>query len=247
MASKLDLKSTYRHWLTLSRVKFLGQKRAFEHAVGGEFLLYGVLELELLKMYGLTEHGYVVDVGCGSGRLAQPLSAYSKGRYLGTDIVPGMIEYARKAVNRQDWRFEVADEFVIPEKDEKADFVCFFSVFTHLLHEQSFVYLRESKRVLKPGGKVVFSFLEFSMASHWMVFEAAVKDIGGVRPLDVFLSRDAIHAWADHLQLQIEAVHDGDSLFIPVPHPITKESGEVVTGKAAFGQSVCVLRKPAKP
>ena len=35
-----------------------------------------------------------------------------------------------------------------------------FSVFTHLLHEESFIYLEDFKRVLKPGGSVVFSFLE---------------------------------------------------------------------------------------
>ena len=28
------------------------------------------------------------DVGCGSGRLAKPLSTYLTGRYLGTDLVP---------------------------------------------------------------------------------------------------------------------------------------------------------------
>jgi ubiquinone/menaquinone biosynthesis C-methylase UbiE len=66
---------------------------------------------------------------------------------------------------------------VIPEKDGEADFVCFFSVLTHLLHEQGFVYLQEAKRVLKPGGKIVFSFLEFAVPDHWAVFEGTVNDI----------------------------------------------------------------------
>jgi len=74
--------------------------------------------------------------------------------------------------------------------------VCFFSVFTHLLHEQSYVYLQEAKRVLKPGGKIIFSFIEFSCEHHWQCFEAAITEIGLNLPLYVFIERNAITAWA---------------------------------------------------
>ena len=78
---------------------------------------------------------------------------------------------ARQSSTQCDWRFEVGTGLEIPEAADRADMVCFFSVFTHLLHEQSYVYLRDAKRVLKSGGRIVFSFLEFSMPSHWSVFE----------------------------------------------------------------------------
>jgi ubiquinone/menaquinone biosynthesis C-methylase UbiE len=112
-------------------------------------------------MNGLQPDGYLFDVGCGPGRLAKPLSAYLNGRYLGIDIVPELVEHARATVDRPDWRFKVADGLTIPEKVGEANQVCFFSVLTHLLHEQSFRYLEEARRVLKPTGRIIFSFLEF--------------------------------------------------------------------------------------
>jgi ubiquinone/menaquinone biosynthesis C-methylase UbiE len=213
-------------------------------AVGGEFAAMGIMERELLRMYGLHEHDYVIDVGCGSGRLAKPLSEFLQGQYLGTDVVPDLLDYARHLVSRADWRFEVVDTFTIPESDGRADFVCFFSVLTHLLHEQSYMYLKEAKRVLKPGGKIVFSFLQFPVACHWAVFEHTLKNMSRDCPLNVFLSRDAIATWVQHLGLSIEAFHDGDVPFIPLPHPVSFESGATFDKLGMLGQSVCVLRKP---
>jgi hypothetical protein len=84
--------------------------------------------------------------------------------------------------------------------------ICFFSVLTHLLHEQSYWYLEEAKRVLKPSRKVVFSFLEFIESSHWQVFMTTVNEerAGGIHPLNVFLDRQCIAIWARHLGLKVE-------------------------------------------
>src|SRR6185503_5032586 len=128
------------------------------------------------------------------------------------------------------WRFEVADGLKIPEADGRADMICFFSVFTHLLHEHSFVYLREARRVLKPGGKIVFSFREFAMPRQWEVFEWNVSHLHGEHTLTMFLGRDAIAAWAGHLDLRVEAVYDGDKPHFPIPGRVILESGLVMDG-----------------
>ena len=82
--------------------------------------------------------------------------------------------------------------------------VCAFSVFTHLLHEQSFVYMEDCRRVLRGGGKLVFSFLEFRVPSHWDVMEANVSALGtGTGVLNQFMSVDGIEAWAKHLNFDV--------------------------------------------
>src|SRR5687768_5969621 len=85
--NKLDFRVTYPRWFKYLKRAY-GPEEALRLAVGGEFEALGFLELETLKYYGLKEDAYLVDVGCGSGRLAKPLSGYLKGKYLGVDILP---------------------------------------------------------------------------------------------------------------------------------------------------------------
>lgn len=215
---------------------------ALKAAVGGDFDQIGFLERELLIQSGLRPDGYLIDVGCGSGRLAKPLADYLSGKYLGLDVVPELVEYARQLVGRPDWRFEVVEGLKIPEADGQADVVCFFSVLTHLLHEDSYLYLQEARRVLKPGGKIVFSFLEFTVPSLWPVFEASISKRDDPNyPLTMFMSRDLIRAFAFHLGLSVEVVADGDKPHIALSRPVTFENGYVMDTSGFLGQSVCVL------
>jgi SAM-dependent methyltransferase len=175
---------------------------------------------DILLTAGLSDSQYLIDVGCGCGRLAHTLTVE---RYLGTDVVPELLQHARVLCPNPRWRFELVDGTTIPERSGVADMVCFFSVLTHLLHEDSYCYLCEAQRVLRPGGKVVFSFLEFRAETHWAVFESMVQARAEKREThhSQFLDRDAIWAWARYAGFSLERFIDGES------HPL--------------GESVCVL------
>jgi 2-polyprenyl-3-methyl-5-hydroxy-6-metoxy-1,4-benzoquinol methylase len=240
-ASKTDFRKTHRRLLRQLRSTYTNDE-AVRMAVGGEFEGVGLLLREVLIHHGLKQTDYLIDVGCGSGRLAKPLAEYLTGRYLGIDVVPELVQYARRLVPRADWRFEIAEGLKIPERDEQGDMVCFFSVLTHLLHEESFVYLREARRVLRPRGKIVLSFLDFRVKSHWGSFESNLSDIGiGAQPMNVFLCADMLREWAKRLELEVEAIHDGDDPYLPLSTPITFENGATASGHVAVGQSVCVM------
>lgn len=240
-SSKTDFNKTYRRLVkTLNTLHT--RDEAMKLAVGGEFEALGILERETLIYHGLKKDNYLIDVGCGSGRLAKPLSEYLNGPYLGIDVVPDLIAYARELIPRPDWRFEVAKGLIIPEEEGKADMICFFSVLTHLLHEESFVYLKEAKRVVKPGGKIVVSFLDFRIQSHWAYFEFNLRDIGiGAHPLNVFMNADLLSEWAKHLELDVEIIMDGSEPYVPLPVPLTLENGTIIKDKGMVGQSICVL------
>lgn len=222
-----------------------GEPEAMSLAVGGEFETVGALEFCALKDAGLQPEHSVIDVGCGSGRLAHQLRDFLTGRYVGLDIVPDLFRYAQRLCARSDWRFDVAPGTTIPEPDSSADFVTFFSVFTHLQHDETYRYLAEAKRVLKPGGRIVFSFHEFRIPSHWAVFDSTVKDERPDRVLNQFMDRDMIREFARYLGLEVEAIHDGDKPHITLDRTVQWADGREMTGVGNLGQSVCVLRRPS--
>lgn len=210
-----------RHVRTLTDK--LPHDEAMEQAVGGHFAVLGALELELLLVCGFGAGNSIIDIGCGSGRLAGRLGQHFGDTidYLGTDVVQSLLDHAARQCPSS-YRFALHHDLSVPAPDGSTDFIAAFSVFTHLFHEETFCYLRDAKRALKPGGAIVLSFLE--MARHWDVFQSQNLDPTFLRhrpSLNMFIERPAIDAWAEQLGLTLR-------------YDI-----------AELGQSVAVLRKPA--
>jgi SAM-dependent methyltransferase len=224
------------------------EDEAVARAVGGDQELFGVLEHALLRQYGLTDHGYVIDVGCGSGRLTRQLARYPGMDYLGIDVVPELLEYNRRKLGRPDFHLALSPGNVLPAASGEADFVVFFSVFTHLLHEESYAYLEQAWRVLAPGGRVIFSFFEFAVPEHWSVFEGNVDWVrkrSFLGHINVFMHREDIAAWAKRIGFEIVAMQRGDEANVVVTE--REATARVRPGLHPLGQSLCVLEKPRDP
>jgi 2-polyprenyl-3-methyl-5-hydroxy-6-metoxy-1,4-benzoquinol methylase len=62
---------------------------------GGGYSQIGEIERDILLYAGLNDGMYVIDIGCGSGRLASVLSRTGKSlQYIGTDVVQKLLDYA---------------------------------------------------------------------------------------------------------------------------------------------------------
>jgi ubiquinone/menaquinone biosynthesis C-methylase UbiE len=207
----------------------------------------GFLQRELLISLGLKPSDFLVDVGCGSGRTLKQMASYlTNGKYLGIDVVPELIEFAsRFLAGHPGWRLELAKGLSIPAQNGSADVVCFFSVLTHLRHEESYVYLRDALRVLKPGGMIVVSFLEFAAPNHWWIFEGMIEKVDERGHLNQFMSRDTFDRFAEHLGCTVEKVLPGDHHCIPLSKPVELARNTRYEGFGTLGQSVVVLRKSA--
>jgi SAM-dependent methyltransferase len=242
MTVNQDINASYRkHVAELEQAA--GTDEGLRLAIGGEFEAVGKLEYYFLRSLGLSDGHLVVDVGCGSGRLTMQLAHFPCIGYIGTDVVARLIEFTSNRAGRPDWKFHVTQGSVIPCDSGTADFTCFFSVFTHLLHEDTFRYIREASRCLKKGGLLVFSFLEFRIPSHWSAFFSAVESSSYGKHLNQFIDRDAISAWAAHSGLEVQSIHDGDKPHIPIPEVIVWEDGRRMGSLGQLGQSVAILRK----
>ena len=131
----------------------------------------------LLRLHGtLHPAARVMEIGCGLGRIAFPLRYLlgRDGRYTGFEIVREKIDFLQRTFTpaHPNFRFVHADvrntyynpagrlaptDYRFPADGATHDLVFAASVLTHMLPENTAHYLRESARVLRPGGRCVVS------------------------------------------------------------------------------------------
>lgn len=151
------------------RISFIGggdYKR-----IGEEFFNY------FKEIGGLKSDDKVLDVGCGIGRMAIPLTKFlrANGSYEGFDIVPDGIDWCTDNITSKypNFKFHLFDvqnstynvegkqkaaEYRFPFSNKSFDFIFLTSVFTHMLPGDMENYLSEISRVLKPGGKLFTTY-----------------------------------------------------------------------------------------
>lgn len=143
----------------------------------GDFDLIGRIELDLLKMEGLQPEHTLVDLGCGIGRLAvHVIPALSGGSYIGIDISETMLKRAKARIAQTvpnppcnvTWIKQTTSHFTLAENS--VDMMCAFSVFTHMEHEDTYRYLKDALRVVKPLGRFIFSCLPLTLPYSKEVF-----------------------------------------------------------------------------
>lgn len=198
-------------------------------AVGGDFQTVGAIECALLRYAGLADEMSLIDFGCGSGRLASALGRQGRPiSYYGIDINRTLLDHA-KSISPPEFRFALNRTLTVPAPDESADMISAFSVFTHLKHAETYIYLGEMHRVLRPGGRLVFSFLEFASPRHWSIFDDTVdaERSENATHLNQFIERNVIDLWSDRIGFHREAFIGDDEAPWGDPH--------------ALGQSVAIL------
>lgn len=145
----------------------------------------GLVILHYLKELGDLHHtDKVLEVGCGIGRIAIPLTQFlSQGLYEGFDIVHQGIKWCQDIITPKYPNFHFhwvdiynktynpngryqADSYHFPYSDGYFDFIFLTSVFTHMLPLDLQHYLDEISRVLKKGGTCFFTIFLINNEAH---------------------------------------------------------------------------------
>ena len=173
-------------------------------ASGDEFLRYFV------DLAGLRPEDRVLDVGCGIGRMARPLTKYlTAGTYDGIDIVHEGIRWCQREISSRypNFQFQLVDvhnlmynphgrfqpaEYQFPFKDSEFDFAFLTSVFTHMLRSDMEHYLTQCARTLRRGGKCLITFFLLNEESHKLMS-------AGRSSLDFRFIRDGCYIDDEHL------------------------------------------------
>ncbi|UHG90827.1 class I SAM-dependent methyltransferase [Spirosoma oryzicola] len=132
----------------------------------------------------------VLDVGCGIGRMAVPLTSYlsADGSYEGFDPVADGIHWCQQHITPRFPNFQFrqvnlfngfynpagqdqAITYRFPYNDDQFDTVVVVGVFTHMTINEISTYLGEIKRVLKPGGRCLTSFFLLDNESRRLMVE----------------------------------------------------------------------------
>ena len=156
-----------------ARIRSNGVGRQFG---GARFAGEGRLLRELLEREaGLEPGSRVLEIGCGCGRTAYALAErLEPGHYTGMDVEREALEACRRSRSlaqrgfRFDWMDVLnreynptgslsADSYRFPYPERSFDVVFLVSVFTHMLPRDVENYAGEIARMLRPGGRCLFT------------------------------------------------------------------------------------------
>lgn len=150
----------------------------------------------IVDLLALQPQHRVLDLGCGTGILTRAIGDYldaaAGGMALGIDAAAAMIRIAAKKRQSTTCRFDVAAAESLPYDDASFDSVVSSLFFHHVDRDLKERALRESFRVLRPGGLLVVADMHtpitvmgklLSYGARWFFMQPEIgENIDGILP-----------------------------------------------------------------
>jgi len=186
-----------------TRKRYMIPPRSMIFVGNGDYRAIGLEFRDLfIREGGLKPTDKVLDVGCGVGRMASPLTTYldKTTEYHGFDIVDRGITWCVQNIASRYPNFHfshadvinasynptgtvTADSFDFPFPDNYFDFIFLTSVFTHMFPRDLENYLKEIARVLKPGKTCFITFFLMNEEAEALI-QAGASTQNFIYPLD---------------------------------------------------------------
>lgn len=207
------------------------------------FLSAGERDVRKLQQWcGLNAQSAVLDIGCGTGRLAIGLTSVlgAVRNYRGIDVNETAIDWCSRFITPQHPAFHfhrinirnerynpqgqnISAEFRLPFEDASFDVIHLYSVFSHMRSADVRAYLQEFRRLLTPAGFVFLTaFVETDVpdeqenpADYRRQWKGALHC---VRFASSFFTRLVEEAHLRIVRHSHNSETDGQSAFVLQPH-----------------------------
>jgi SAM-dependent methyltransferase len=138
------------------------ERTGYQAAIGGgdNWDEHGTLQRDFLISQGLKPHHKLLDIGCGTGRLARRVAPYlGRGNYHGVDIAQAAIDSATNLAHREGWASE-APTFHVGDlpTEPQFDFLWSFSVFIHLPQSIMEDVMRRAAAVMRADSRFYWAY-----------------------------------------------------------------------------------------
>jgi SAM-dependent methyltransferase len=190
-----------------------------------EFHIRGhVATMELIELSGFTPDMHILDVGCGVGGSTRRLAQVTGCRATGVDLSECYISTAQsltELVHMQDRvQFKAGNALDLPFADDEFDGI--WSIQMNMNIHDKLSWLRELRRILKPGGRLVLYEVcaNKNTPVYFPVPWAQDASMSSLVSADEF--RDMIMSSGFEIETWIDKTDLAQAAFSQVPEPSGK-------------------------
>ena len=153
----------------------------------------------------------LLEVATGTGRITRELKGFKSA--IGIDSSPAMLTELKKKLNDRRWRFEQGDALKLRFATSSFDAVVTFRLLRHFIKNYRSQAYAEIRRVLKPGGILIFDACNQRRGFAGWLADAASSAMARIRGF-----RNAVHdVYYTKTKLIDELRHEGFEIISITP------------------------------
>ena len=206
-----DDKASHIYWVYSNRFLIWLTDRSFIVSAILFFNYHRLVETVLQGLNPSMEGKLVLQASCAFGNISQRImkKCIREGarQVVISDLIANEIKHTKRKLKHANvdhtCSYLLEDALTLAHRDESFDYVVIFFLFHELPYEKKVTSLKESMRVLKPGGKLIFA--EFHKPSPWIlkisgrcffkVFEPYAVEMWEAFDAEKILGEDSRHRW----------------------------------------------------
>ena len=157
-----------------------GKRSGWNYLNVGENLIRDLMNLSKSVDRNMAEFQSILDFGCGCGRVLRHLpEAFPNAEIHGADVDGEAVQWCEDNLPFLEGVYTLPEMPPTHLKSEAFDFIFAISVFTHLPLAVERAWLKELRRIAKPGALVVLSFMPDTAAAEHFTPDMAIENEKG--------------------------------------------------------------------